>query len=246
MAVIPFSNIAVSLSTLPFWGSPVIEAQDGTLTCPGFTGNTYAINDPYSLVTVGGSTMLPGVAEVVISEKERSLDKKKPVGTDGARLTLHGLNPAMVTINLTIWTPEQLRQLQNVWKIIFTPLMGKALLAKAVSDAFNAAGSVTGGVDAARQAIKIVKATGAEAFAINHPVCAFHGVPAVIFIGGTGPAPAATSRARLFTIKAIEFSQPIGNATTTPKAAVSSTPNLLDPNANSYPTPGADPLNTGP
>jgi hypothetical protein len=100
-----------------FW-APTFTAADGSLVSPGFTGNLYASN-VWDFVDFAGERT-PGLAEVTV-DKERGLDEKKSPGSDGATLTLHGSNPAKIEIKLTIWTPEQLRRLNELWPILLTP-----------------------------------------------------------------------------------------------------------------------------
>jgi hypothetical protein len=100
-----------------FWG-PVFTQPNGFLFSPGFTGNTYQTN-VWDFVTFAGQPT-PGLAEVNV-EKERAVDEKKSAGSDGATLTIHGSKPARIEIKLTIWTPDQLRALNELWPILMTP-----------------------------------------------------------------------------------------------------------------------------
>src|SRR5574338_1408431 len=109
------ANESLNQTAFEFWG-PVYEADDGTLYSPGFTGNTYASNS-WSTDLINGKA-LPGIVEVTVN-KALDVDKKKASGSDGARLTLHGLQPAIIEIRVTIWTPEQLKELNRVWPILF-------------------------------------------------------------------------------------------------------------------------------
>jgi len=116
-------------SSFRFWGAPVFTANDGTLWCPGFDGATFSTS-PWDYITVavpygpnvGGSPpdRTPGVCTVDV-KKEYAVDKKKPLGSNGAHFTFHGIDAAEVTIDIKIWTPEQLRQLQLMWNSLFPP-----------------------------------------------------------------------------------------------------------------------------
>lgn len=121
----PYQN--ASQASFAFWAKPVLQSSDGSFFCPGFEGDTYA-NSPYSRLTIAwpialriagmGINDTPGLADIII-RKDHRVDQKKPVGSDGARLTVYGANPAQVTVRLTIWTPDQLRVLSEIWKVIF-------------------------------------------------------------------------------------------------------------------------------
>lgn len=104
-----------------FWRQPVYQLSDGTYFTPGCDGPTYARN-PWDYVYIGlpttGQPFTPGIARVRVT-KFRDVDKKKSAGSDGARVTIHGVEPAEVEIELMIWTPEQLRQLNNIWPTLF-------------------------------------------------------------------------------------------------------------------------------
>lgn len=103
-----------------FWQKPVYQNDDGSYWCPGFEGETYATN-PWDYIYLGipsTTPFTPGICRVRL-RKERSMDKKKPVGSDGARVTFHGVDPAEFDIEIKIWTPEQLRQLANIWPTLF-------------------------------------------------------------------------------------------------------------------------------
>lgn len=122
----PYANVQNRVS-FDFWAQPVIQASDGTYFCPGFEGDTFAKN-PENLVKFGGGSapfasagqdlVLPGIC-TVHCDKEYASDKKKPVGSNGARRTMHGVDDADIEIECLIWTPEQLRQLRNIWPILF-------------------------------------------------------------------------------------------------------------------------------
>lgn len=117
----PYTDPSVAFA---FWGAPIYEQADGTLTCPGYYGPTFAKN-PWDRVLIKNKAT-PGLATVTLpgGGKKRDVDTKKPIGSNGARNTIHGVDAAKVLISLLIWTPEQLRELGRVWPIYF-PLAGK-------------------------------------------------------------------------------------------------------------------------
>lgn len=200
-----------------FWGSPVVQdPATGNLVCPGFTeyhmGNAW---DLFVIPSAGG--YLPGACEVSC-HRYRDLDKKKPKGDDGARLTLHGLEPAQVEIAVTIWTPQQLKDLQEMWAIMFTQ--------SAPADK-NGKYSI-------------------ESFDVSHPVLKTHDVKSIVFQGGEGPVPGRVPKTRTFIIRAIEFIAPKKQQkkTTTPSKPRAT---LLDaPDQPQFQKPGENPANMGP
>lgn len=108
-----------------FWRQPVYQLQDGSYWHPGADGPTYLVgyDSPESYLYLGiPSTQpyTPGKATVHV-RKARDVDKKKAAGNDGARVAIHGADLAAAEIELLIWTPEQLRQLNNLWPILFPP-----------------------------------------------------------------------------------------------------------------------------
>jgi hypothetical protein len=129
-----FEGKALQKEAFAFWGAPVIKAQKdlgavkaGELYCPGFDGPTYAngvwdiLKVQWPLIADPGTQQIagtPGICEIDVS-KDHRVDQKKPAGGEGARFTVHGVNPAKVTIRLTIWTPEQLRVLNKIFEFIF-------------------------------------------------------------------------------------------------------------------------------
>ena len=121
----PYGPNIASRVNFAFWRQPVYQLsggpQDGQYWTPGCDGPTYA-NSPWDYVYIGlptiGSSITPGIAKVRV-DKFRDVDKKKPSGSDGARITIHGVEPAKVEIDLTIWTPEQLRQWSVMWPYLF-------------------------------------------------------------------------------------------------------------------------------
>jgi hypothetical protein len=119
MALIqPYQN--VQQVSFQFWAKPVLQASDGTYYSPGFDGPTYA-SSPWDYLYLGVPStqpFTPGLCTVAVN-RTRDVDKKKAAGNDGARVTIHGVDAAMVEIAIRIWTPEQLRQLAALWPTLF-------------------------------------------------------------------------------------------------------------------------------
>jgi len=106
-----------------FWKQPVYQLQDGTYWHPGSDGPAYltGIDTAWSYLYVGipsTNPYTPGKATVHV-RSARDIDKKKASGNDGARVAIHGLDLRVAEIDLLIWTPEQLRQLANLWPTLF-------------------------------------------------------------------------------------------------------------------------------
>jgi len=103
-----------------FWRKPIYTREDGALWCPGFEGETYASN-PFDFIYLGVPStrpFTPGICRINF-DKGRDFDKKKPAGTDGARVTFHGVDVVPIDIELLIWTPEQLKALAALWPVLF-------------------------------------------------------------------------------------------------------------------------------
>lgn len=125
----PGLQLVQSRVSFQFWGSPVYTASDGTYWCPGFDGPTFATS-PWDYIKIaipygpysGGvpPDRTPGICKVRL-KKEYAVDKKKPLGSHGARITVHGLDIAEIDIEIKVWTPEQLRQLAQLWVTLFPP-----------------------------------------------------------------------------------------------------------------------------
>lgn len=114
----------VSSVSSDFWGSPVLRNETtGKLYCPGFVGETFSKNT-WDTVVFGGVAQTPGLCTVSVS-KSQDVDIKKSKGSDGATVTPHGLMPAEVQIAITIWTPQQLVELNKLWALIM-PKAGKS------------------------------------------------------------------------------------------------------------------------
>jgi len=207
-----YDNIATT--PFDFWGQPVITASDGTLFCPGFTGNTISTSVWDKVFIQSAPT--PGVCEVRVN-KFRDIDKKKAAGNDGARITVHGIEPAMVEIQILIWTPDQLKALNELWPLIF-PKSNK------------------------RPPDVPSTSPWPPAFDVAHPMLNTHNVKSLIFVRGEGPSPGPIPRTRVFNISAVEFLLPgKKSVTSTPVAPLAS---KFDPKIN--PPPGNDSRNTGP
>ncbi len=192
-----------------FWGAPVYETSNGELACPGFTGATYAAN-PWDTVKLAGKP-LPGICEIEI-KKNRDVDKKKAAGSDGARITLHGMEPGAATIKVTIWTPEQLRVFQSMWTEFFPG-------------------------DNKRPPKYPKGKPYPPALDISHPACNMHNVRSVVIVGGDGPTPGSVPKTRVFTIHALEYLAPgKESATSSPVQPIGS---IYEPGpqplASSYP-----------
>lgn len=207
-----------------FWGAPVIKDARGTLSCPGYIGNTFfpeqaysylriSLPLPYRVGSLSSVEAFPGLCDVQVDVK-RDKDQKKSAGSDGARLTLTGRAPAEVEVRCVIWTPEQLRILREMWRVI-QPLAGKGT---------------------------------PSPYDVGHPVFDFHGVKSIQFLSASGPMQGGPPGSRVFVFKALEYLPPLKkNATTTPdkskaKGAVARG-SALDPE---YQPPGKNPSNTGP
>lgn len=209
-----------------FWAQPVITDEDtGELSCPGFTGPTYS-NNPWDVVTIGGDRT-PGIAQVMC-EKRRAIDRKKPAGADGARITVHGADLAEVQIQLLIWTPQQLAVLNALWARWMPPSGKSKPQQTKASGQKNAP-----------------KAIDPSPFIVSHPKFITHDVTAIQIIGGRGPDDGPVPRSKVFTILAVEFRSPSTGAskTNTPVAAIGST---LDEGIVDHPLAGENPDNTGP
>lgn len=219
----------LSIESFPFWGSPVLADRNGVLSCPGFIGNTYAAS-VWDKVYIGApiaNPYTPGICEVQV-DKNRSYDVKKSSGSDGATVTFNGVEIASVTINVTIWTPEQFKALKALWAFLFPPVQKT----KATGKKANQKGNQGGTFD-----------NKASPFDVTHPELQMHNIRTLMFIGGSGPVPGNPIRARVFTMRAIEYLRPGA------KTVVTNTPVLPLGSINDAPThdtPGSNPKNLGP
>ena len=141
-AYLQVPGVNVKDARFQFWSQPVYQADDGRYWAPGFDGETFATN-PWDFIRfaneygspTGGSpaNRTPGICRVTIG-KGYEIDTKKAVGGHGVRNTTLGVHAAGVLstgknkmpfdIEIEIWTPEQLRQLQAMWRY-FVPIAGK-------------------------------------------------------------------------------------------------------------------------
>lgn len=116
-----------------FWGSPVLNDANGRQFCPGFIGETFSSN-PWDTVQIYipipfltgilaelNVNRFPGICDVQV-KRGRDLDRKKSAGSDGQRLTFKGISNADVDISVTIWTPEQLEVMRQLWNVIQPPV----------------------------------------------------------------------------------------------------------------------------
>ncbi len=248
--------------SFPFWGSPVYVADDNTaqpfgaksgeLYCPGFVGQTYA-DSIWDKIMIGvpfvdpGQPFTPGLCQLQV-HKGRDVDKKKAVGSDGARYTVHGIDPAMVEIHVLIWTPQQYLQLIEMWKTLFpgptkqekttkTPITTQVVL-------FGGTPGQTISIPTGRSTKNTTSKTVQQTtpFDVSHPELDMHGIKSLLFVEGDGPNPGPIVRSRVFTMKALEFLQPTKtNATKTPTASKGT---VFDPGKQS--TPGSNPKNWAP
>lgn len=254
----PYQNVAAV--AFQFWAKPVLQAQDGSYYCPGFEGATYAKNEwdkliisvPYNPPLEEPST--PGLCEISVT-KERTYDKKKAAGSDGARVTVHGIDPAQVEVRVTVWTPEQLRRLKSLWDVLFpgpqkqTKVIKRqiqievpaALAANVVAPLLPESTQST--VTSTKKITQI--ATPTVPYDVQHPLLDMHKITALLFVSGSGPEPGRVVGSKTFVMRSVEFFKPQrASATGTPNAAVASIGSQLDPGA--YPTPGTVGGNTNP
>lgn len=275
----PYAALPSSLGSIvpsKFWGSPVIRDKNGNLSCPGFSGATYATKAWDTVVIPGVPTKSPAVPNgpaqaktpgicVVRCKKSRDIDKKKIKGGDGGRITLAGLEPAMIEIEIHIWTPQQLEELDKL-KVIVAP--GPQKQTKTVTDtntpktvitngnAIPQVGSTATTSAAGTQLFVVPKVLGthkvtktltvSQPFDVNHPVFDSCGVTSILFYSVEGPEDSSKVKGgKVFTFKAIEFALPKKgvNATNSPTGAVARGSTLDDTTGQ---TPGNDPKNTGP
>ncbi len=119
----PFAKLKAIPSI--FWGAPVLTGADGRPYCPGYIGATYSnFQHDYVQIEFPGSGVFdrtPGICNVSV-RRGRGIDRKKSAGSDGERLTFKGINNADIEISITIWTPDQLARLQDLWRILQPPL----------------------------------------------------------------------------------------------------------------------------
>jgi hypothetical protein len=200
----------VRVANSDFWGAPVYET-DGGLWCPGFEGKTFADN-PWDLVKLSfsaadrakhpdatglGSTFTPGICRVTVS-KGRTVDKKKSSGTDGDTLTISGINSAEGEIQVMLWTPEQWEWWKHIWPIM-SPPQGK---------------HPTDGTTVKTTVGKGTAKIFVQAYDVQHPKFAMHGIKSVVFLHGNGPDDGWVTGAKFFTAKWVEYIEPIKTTVT--------------------------------
>lgn len=100
----------------PFWDNSA-DAASNDVIGPGASGPLYVANE-WDTAKLQG-VHLPGLVQVLVPSKQRRLQNKKQNGTDGATPTFRGLDPAKVTIRVTIWTPDQLALWDALLPVIF-------------------------------------------------------------------------------------------------------------------------------
>lgn len=241
-----------------FWYQPVFQNDDGSLYCDGITGPTIA-DSLWDKVFFSGAPT-PGVAEVNF-RRDRDVDIKKPTGSDGATVTIHGIVPADIEIKLLIWTPDQFKALGELWPLLMTPPYKTVKQVVSGPEQFAATfgpGSfdtttvnISGGAIQSSTTIpsaittstkKTVMKKVATTFDVSHPKLAKHFIKAVQIIGGSGPDPAPQPGARIFTIKCIEYLPKGKNLAT--QTDVSPLSSLYDPKP--HPTPDQNLVNLGP
>jgi hypothetical protein len=128
--------------------------------------------------------LIPGSSKVDCSTST-DVDKKKSDGLHFATLTVKGYNPCDVTIEVTLWTPQQWIDWQTyVWPIL-KPEPGK----------------------------KYAKTP--KAIAITHPVTASHDVALVTIDTVKGPTVGHSPDIRVFSVKASQVGKWKENATAT-------------------------------
>jgi hypothetical protein len=257
------TQYGLTVAASKFWGRPVLQDSKGNLSCPGFTGNTYSQHQWETLMLYGvpvnapSQPQTPGICEVTC-DKARDVDKKKKKGSDGARITLGGLEPAKVEVRVHVWTPQQLKELDSLRKIIF-PGPQKQTTTKVTPDkpvtsyqffgTLDSSGNTTGQALTIPQVATSTKKTTTKTvqvtqpFDVYHPVLDSQSVSSLIFVRATGPTKSdKVPGGMTFVFEAIEFLQPKKgvNSTTTPDASRSSAP-LPSTLENTGGPPGSNP-----
>lgn len=86
----------------------------------GSAGPTYLTG--WDLGILGGER-IPGKCRITKGGVKVKKDPKRKAGADGARPTLHGMDPGAVDFEVTVWTEEQLERL-IAWCDRFLPRQG--------------------------------------------------------------------------------------------------------------------------
>jgi hypothetical protein len=237
-----------------FWGAPVLVwdgpgqrfdgIQKGELYCPGYEGATYSkfIND---YVLVAGEPT-PGICTITGS-KSRAIDKKKSAGSDGSRLTFHGIDNAEGELAITIWTPQQYQVIRALLSKWFPPSQKVTKVTKSTTQqAIENPNQSTAFTPFTVKTTVTKKTMLAEpqAFKVAHPRWKEINVTAVIFTGIACSVPGQVNGARTFTVKWTEYLNPGDVVTTKSMTKAVAKDSTLEPAAN--PPPGSNPGNTGP
>lgn len=90
-------------------GNPIVISPEGPLYAPNEWDEVYL-----------GAYLLPGICTVK-GTSIVSADVKKPLGVDGATITVRGYMPASVEIEMTLWTPAQWTQWQKILPFVWRP-----------------------------------------------------------------------------------------------------------------------------
>ncbi len=255
-----------------FWGAPVLRDDNGELYCPGYTGNAYSSNGrdkvfiqvPFGSGNYPSQPYTPGICTVDAS-KAREFDEKKAKGRDGGRLTTHGLNLGEVDITITIWTPQQLLELQRLWAIIFpgfTKTETHKVAGARSTTSVTASGDTTTenadgsfktnrnfstvtipqvGSKKAHNVTTKVASNVASPFQVSHPDLSMHGIQSLLFVRGSGLTVGSTTGTRVFKMTCKEYVKP-GTVNVT-KTAVAAKGSVLDGGPS---LPGSDPGNLRP
>lgn len=241
-----------------FWGAPVLRwqgpaqrfdgIQKGELYCPGFEGATYSkfINE-YCLI--GGIVQTPGLIlpDGITGSKNRAMDKKKSPGSDGSRLTFHGLDNAEGEMRILIWTPQQYQALLELIALVFPPSQKVTKTTRATQQQEienpNQSTAFTPFTTKTTVTKKTTLATP-QAYDVSHPRFVELNIKAVTFTGITPLVPGPVVNSKIFTFKWLEYLNPGKVTTTKSLSRVEAKGSTLDP--SSKPPPGSNPGNTGP
>jgi hypothetical protein len=99
---------AIVRRSLPFWDEPLMGIEPGN-----------ARLSPWDVVYIAGQA-LPGISRVT-GKRGKRYDLKKVKGTDFAKLTKQGYEPAEIRITEQIWTPQQLHALELIMPMLEAP-----------------------------------------------------------------------------------------------------------------------------
>lgn len=186
-----WQNVPLTRVNSDFWSQPVYQASDGSHFAPGFSGDVYArsvwdkVRIPWPAGELkGAQPYTPGLCEVD-TDKGRSVEKKKAIGQDGERQTIHGINSGEFKIKITIWTAEQWRHFKAMRKALLPPPVKSKTAANTV-----------------------------PAFQVEHPELTSAGITAAVFTKCTGPEPGKWPRSRTYTFSCNEWLAPSKNKAT--------------------------------